>query len=104
MEASLSILLHKATADLTRHKPSGLGTWSEYLISGASMWFTNCIGSRKPVRRHADSSPAGDTVAPGREKPQAAAQTPKPRMPQHAASSFLKTGTSRAMREANNII
>ncbi|OAR02618.1 hypothetical protein LLEC1_06262 [Akanthomyces lecanii] len=104
MDASRSVVLHKATTDVVRHQPSALDTWSGYLISAATMWCTKCLGGRKPVRQHASSSPAGDTAAPGQEKPQAAAQTTKPRMPQHAAASFLKTGTSRAMREANNVM
>ncbi len=104
MDVSLSVVLHRATADLTRHQPPGLGTWSEYFMSEASMWFTKCIGNRKPVRHHVEPSPAAHTDAAPREKAQAATQTSKPRMPQHAAASFLKTSTSRAMREANDVI
>ncbi|TQV96394.1 hypothetical protein IF1G_04977 [Cordyceps javanica] len=107
MDSSLSVVLQRATTELTQHQPSGLGTWSEYFISGASMWFTTCIGSRKPARHHTkstSSTPASPAGPPLQEKAGAATMKPKPRMPQHAASSFLKTGTSRAIREANEIM
>jgi hypothetical protein len=105
MDSSLSVVLHRATTEVAQQQIPALGTWAENLKIGASMWFTSCIGSRKPARQHDTSTPADNTIAlPSREKTEAAAQIPTPRLPQHAAASFLKTGTSRAMREANNIL
>lgn len=83
-------------------------TWSTYLVQSLGPWFTLCLGYRGTSDYNEESSliaNAAETtprMAAEAEFQQAPIQMP--RMPQHAASSFLKTGTSRGMREANDVL
>lgn len=83
-------------------------TWSSYLVQSLGSWFTVCLGYRRKSDYNEESSLMANAAptTPGLAPEAVFQPTPiqMPRMPQHAASSFLKTGTSRGMREANDVL
>lgn len=66
-------------------------------------WLTMCLGQRRTSTTRAIT--ANDTDGPKEDENWAPLlEEKRPSLPSHAATSFLKTGTSRIIREANNIL
>ncbi|KAH6609379.1 hypothetical protein Trco_002725 [Trichoderma cornu-damae] len=100
-------------------KPSS-ASWRSGVIQSIKKWLAMCCGSRTShktsdaaVRRpeegrsklEEDCEPLmkGGGM-PDMEMEMEKREVPRMTFPRHAAASFLKTGTSRAMREANYVL
>lgn len=79
-------------------------SWSTALIESLSSWFTMCMGERNSSYSEKKSNSTRTSGARTTADEPLLHAASMPRMPQHAASSFLKTGTSRGMREANAVL
>ena len=90
----------------TQWQPEQIQSWSAFLAQSLSSWFGTCVGVRKTAQQQPLSRwwPE-NTKRPMPQESQEPLLDGKPlRMPEHAASSFLRTGTSRNIQEANEII
>ncbi|KAL7924061.1 hypothetical protein ACQKWADRAFT_287143 [Trichoderma austrokoningii] len=98
------------------HRPPT--TWRTDMMQSIKRWFTMCCGSRAA---HKTSDAAAWKLEEGLDRieedceplieggggstsGQMRWETAKVTFPKHAAKSFLMTGTSRAMREANHVL
>lgn len=100
-------LLHADSSEKVQWQQEQLQSWSAFLSQSLSSWFTTCIGVRKAARTQPASTDSERTFTeePKIQESWEPLLDGKPlRMPCHAASSFLRTGTSRLIREANEVI
>lgn len=100
-------LLHVENSEKIQWQQDQLQSWSAFFSQSLSSLFTTCLGARKAARTQPTShiSEPTFTEEPKTQEGREPLLDGKPlRMPCHAASSFLKTGTSRLIREANEVI